>query len=499
MLARGVAYLVGRLTSPPCVNGLGQVVDEPADGAPCERGIRDFAPVRDLHIGVITSSLGAYGADVCNTVEDENDRGRLVSRRPGGAGDVSTYEDLGFLAWDPDQRLNPPGEDDFERLAERIDDLVLGVGGNGCGFEAPLEAMYRFLIDPLPYEDIDVFQGQTIPQGFDFELLDMREAFLRPDSALAIIVVSDEDDCSVNANNTRALLVGSPEPMWRGRAECATDPEDPCCASCRGGTPAGCPEDPTCGLMTPDEDPLNLRCFDQKRRFGVDYLHPIDRYVTGLSERSIVDRSGEVQTNPLFVGSRSPSMIAFTVITGVPWQDISISPQSPGAGFLPTSDIPWARILGSPPEDPLMIPSRDPRSGTHPVTGDELAMPGGAAPLANPINGHEHDIQDELQFACVYELEEPVLCSDGSCECAVTGNDNPVCQQEDGSYTETQRYGRATPATRQLALARELDSISAVASICTAPVFDADSPAFAYRPAVDATLRTLRRSLVKAP
>lgn len=497
-LARTVPYLLDRILSPPCVNGLGQIVDTPPADTPCERGIRDFAPVRDVHIGVISSSLGAYGADgICTTDPQEDDRGWLLTRDDVG-GSVSTYQGLGFLAWDPDQQAAPPGLADGDVLEDRLMRIVLGVGARGCGFEAPLEAMYRFLIDPIPYEDIDVFDFQTVPQGFDFTLLDMRESFLRPDSAVLIVVVSDEDDCSIRPNGD-ALLVGSSNTMWRGRAVCAENPDDPCCASCQDAPPPGCPDDPTCGLLTTAEDPLNLRCFDQKRRFGVDYLHPVARYVEGLTERQIVDRTGEVQPNPLFAGSRSPSMVTLGFITGVPWQDISISPESPGAGFLAATDIPWGRVLGeggTPPEDPLMVPSRAPRAGTHPVTGEAVAPPGGGH-LENAINGHEHDLPDELQFACIYELEEPVACVDASCECAVVGSLNPVCQQENGNYATTQRFGRATPATRQLALARELDTISAVASICAAPVFAEENPAFAYKPAVDAMMRTLRRSLIK--
>ena len=145
-----------------------------------------------------------------------------------------------------------------------------------------------------------------------------------------------------------------------------------------------------------------------------------------------------------------------------------------------------------------MIPSREPRTGTHPVTEDPVAPPESAAPLTNPINGHEHLLSDDLQFACIYPLEVPDPCLNITCECpGAAAGFNPVCQQDDGTYAQLQRFGRATPGTRQLELVRALPSRSALASICTAPVFEPANPAFAYRPAVDAMLRTLRKSLVK--
>ena len=84
-------------------------------------------------------------------------------------------------------------------------------------------------------------------------------------------------------------------------------PNDPCCASCGQQTPAGCPEDPTCleangalATLTNLEDPPNLRCFDQKRRFGIDYLYPVDRYIGALTQATIPNREGLLVPNPIF-------------------------------------------------------------------------------------------------------------------------------------------------------------------------------------------------------
>ena len=59
LLAGTVPYLLGRLARPACVNGLGNVVaTTPAPTDPCPDGQREFPPVTDMHVGVISTSLG---------------------------------------------------------------------------------------------------------------------------------------------------------------------------------------------------------------------------------------------------------------------------------------------------------------------------------------------------------------------------------------------------------------------------------------------------------
>jgi hypothetical protein len=506
-LAATIPYFLDRLTEPVCVNGLGQVVERPPPGQPCSVGLRDFEPLRDIHIGVLSTSLGGHGADTCspaspNFDEQQNDDAQLLERG-GGGGQIPTYLGLGFLAWDPDQEANPPGDSDPAGFEAKLLEIVTGVGGRGCGFEAPLEAFYRFLIDPMPYAQITREGNDATLVGVDQPLLEQRAAFLRPDSALLIVLVSDEDDCSIRDGGQYFFAAesgGGNYHLPKPRSVCATDPDDACCASC-GQSADGCPPDPTCGgSLSEAEDPINLRCFDNKRRFGIDFLQPIARYVEGLTERSIADREGNVSDNPLFTGSRSKSMVVLAAIAGVPWQDIAHSDTNIGAGFTPPTEIRWQRVLGASPEDPLMQPSRTPRSGENPVTGDPLAGIGSPSPQENPINGHEHLLPTELQFACTYPLAQPISCAaDEGCECfgATSAEANPVCQLDDGTYSSLQRFGRATPAPRQLTLVRELATTSVLASICTTDESDPDATSFAYRPAVDAILRTLRRSLVK--
>src|SRR5262245_16436896 len=66
LFADTVPYLLDRLARPPCVNGLGNVVANPPNPTdPCPVGERDFSPVTDFRVAVISTSLGGHGADLC--------------------------------------------------------------------------------------------------------------------------------------------------------------------------------------------------------------------------------------------------------------------------------------------------------------------------------------------------------------------------------------------------------------------------------------------------
>ncbi|MEO7328447.1 MAG: hypothetical protein ABI193_07715 [Minicystis sp.] len=519
LLADTIPYLVDRLTHPACVNGLGNVLTTPPDpSAPCPTGVRDFPPITDLQLGVISTSLGGHGADICapassNFNPTQNDAAHLLARTPGG-GAAPTYQNQGFLAWDPAQKQIPPGELDAGALGLRFGAMVKGVGESGCGFESQLESFYRFLIDPDPYQQIPVIDGKATPTGTDTLLLQQRADFLRPDSALVILLLTDENDCSTREGGQFYLSNqgGSPtdpkQPFHlpRARSECAQSPDDPCCASCGQVTPKGCAPsaaDPTCQLGPTDgsSDPINLRCFDQKRRFGIDFLYPMSRYVDGLGQPMIAARDGSLVPNPIFAGNRSPNLVLFGAIVGVPWQDIASDPKSLATGFVPPHELDWALLLGdpatgAPPGDPLMIPAIEPRSGVNPPTQSPLAPPDAPSANANPINGHERliPLKDDLQYACTFPRPTPKDCGAGACECQGDGvATNPICQQPDGSYAPIERAARALPGVRELQLVQALGERAALGSVCAPIVDNPQQVTFGYRPAVDALLRTLRR------
>jgi hypothetical protein len=96
---------LARLTNPLCVDGNHQpVATQPASATlPCVTGTREFT-ANDIHIGVVSTSLGAHGGSVCaapaagDTNATLDDRGELLGKlRPG----LASWQNSGFLSWDP--------------------------------------------------------------------------------------------------------------------------------------------------------------------------------------------------------------------------------------------------------------------------------------------------------------------------------------------------------------------------------------------------------------
>jgi hypothetical protein len=542
VIALALTDLVQSLVNPPCLNAsLEPIENQPESGLdPCPAGsVRAYEAVNDIHIGVVSSSIGGHGSDSCPDQENgtcvpapnftNNDKGHLLDRVDAcGGGSVPTYQGFGFLAWDPTAKLTPPGESDRDVLAQSFKEIVLGAGQIGCGYEAPMESWYRFLVDPEPYQSISVIENKAQPEGLDQTVLDQRAAFLRPDSLLAIVMLSDENDCSTKefgqfffANQLKNSN-GTPFHLPRARAICATDPNNECCRSC-GQDPGGCPDDPTCydgGMPMPggavlalsdDEDQSNLRCFDQKRRFGIDFLNPVDRYIQALTSTMVPNRIGELVQNPIFAGGRDPRLVVLAGIIGVPWQDIARDKADLTQGYknadeLATADnagkTTWDIILGDPaayvpPLDPLMIESVQKRAGTNPITGDAIAT--AQAPLANPINGHDYTIaaNDDLQYACIFELPEARDCEDQahiSCDCKDPANDSPICATNPNSGEKTlQTHAKAYPGTRQLSVIKGVDGV--VSSVCPAQLTDNATSDFGYRPAMRSLIERLQTRL----
>ncbi|MEZ4315469.1 MAG: hypothetical protein R3F14_46215 [Polyangiaceae bacterium] len=553
LLALAVPDLVEGLVNPPCEDANGAPVTPLPEGplAPCPKGSRrPFDPVLDIHVGVITTSLGGFGSDVCKGTspgkESENDKAHLVFRSDAASpNDLPTYEGKGFLAWDPDQKLAPNGEADLEvdtgadandtALLPSLRDMITGVGDQGCGFESQLESWYRFLADPEPPVSYEVSSGgKAVPTGLDKELLAQRAAFLRHDSLLAIVLLTDEDDCSVKDDGFSYVSFrqktesGGQYLLPRARAVCETNPQDPCCYSCGTGPKQGadgneCPADPTCtgpdgklAYLTPDEDRINLRCWDQKRRFGIDFLQPIERYKRALTEPTIVNRDGAEVPNPLFTKAdaalpgniRTSNMVVLTAIAGVPWQDIAVDPTDLTKGIKTAEELdvagpggltPWDMILGDPdkgvpPADPLMIPSVKQRTGVHPVTGEPVATED--TPLQNSINGHDYPVGDDLQYACIFDLPEAIPCDPAAGTCSDPDASPVYNPPYDAAPTEQVRAG-ARPGKRILSLLRDTGSQGVVGSACPAQVKDGDAADFGYRPAITAALTRLR-SLISA-
>jgi hypothetical protein len=81
----------------------------------------------------------------------------------------------------------------------KFTEMVRSSGEHGCGYEASLEAWYRFLIDPEPPSSVSVPAGSatSVVGPVDTTVLAQRQAFLRADSLVAIVMLTDENDCSI--------------------------------------------------------------------------------------------------------------------------------------------------------------------------------------------------------------------------------------------------------------------------------------------------------------
>ena len=219
-------------------------------GKACAAGTApEFSPITDIHIGIVTSSLGDHGASnfggkgtppfgPCPLTDPNgggactaggnptmNDMGHLVDRTsalPGACNPAPVagmYNNLAFLAWDPNGADKPAGQalegaisavagTAGTGLLGSLQAMVNGVGQIGCGYESQIEGWYRFLIEPEPWTSIAIPNPSSLGNAefcypgapgscIDYALLQQRAEFLRPDSLVAIIGVTDENDTSL--------------------------------------------------------------------------------------------------------------------------------------------------------------------------------------------------------------------------------------------------------------------------------------------------------------
>jgi hypothetical protein len=536
LFAEALPELIERLVNPRCVDSQGNVVSKPASpSAACPSGSqRELKPVRDLHIGAITSSLGSHGAsvsDVCGRPGDDDHAYLLPLIREG----VPSYDDRGYLKWDPDGLAQPPGESDSQALAEAVRVMVESAGENGCGYEAQLESVYRFLVDPEPYESVERAPDSSLASkvGVDEEVLRQRSGFLRPDSSVVVLMLTDENDCSIVDEGYGWLIARAPSPgkvanMYRSTSQCLSDPNDPCCQSCGEGVEnAGCPplaNDSEClegKTLADEDDSLNLRCWEQKRRFGFDLLYPTARYVSGFGGGKVPARDGTLVANPLFRRggtTRDPSLFTFAVLGGMPWQDVATTAslstdtlQLLTAAQLETQGR-WPLLIGDvasnvPPQDPFMRESVDERSGKNPLTNERVVAASSQDPDANSINGHEHETFGwDLQYACTFDLPEPIVCDESAlqagvgCDCfedELAGN-RAICNPPGGGAPTTTQYrGKAYPALRELRVARELGRRTVVSSVCSRNTADEERDDYGYRPNFEAIGQRVADTLEK--
>ncbi len=525
-LAAGLPELLRSFAQPDCQDANGVVVlrhgatgvnEDPSGRYGCPEGSRPpFAPIVDIHVGVVSSDMGSQGSDQCT---EKSDKGNLVKRAKDARGkdvQIAPIEPAGFLAWYPpsDRHGKNPAPSgayaDLDRLGDAAAALVRGVGEHGCANAAPLESLYHFLSDPAPYTAVQVDGGVATFKGIDNDVLKQRHDFLRPDSIMAVVLATDADDASLDPGSyggrgyafgsavfpatspwagdparTRPLSLGGGTTAPRATGACAEDPASAACASCvRPCRPGSLCLDitPACNppYFAPEDDALPVRFHRMKARYGVEPRFPVARYVSGL--RSRVLGAGACR-NPLF--AKSLPVSAEPVVGGLLLASDENGPMKddrgntvdvcdlPGGARRPEdvlvlviagvpadlapdddAEVSWARVLGR-------DPSRFDESGLDPRMAASTQPRARRPDDGDPPDWHTGLIS--LQYACTFPLTpdrvEPYRSS-ADYPCA-DGSRAPLC---DGERNRVR--GRAFPSPRPLWLAKELGARARIASAC---------------------------------
>jgi hypothetical protein len=166
-----------------------------------------FPPVTDLHVGVVTSDMGIPGVNFgpgtgCDSTNGDDGVLQHAGHGPGCDADYPAF--LAYSAADGS---------DAEKLANDFA-CIASVGTGGCGFEQQLEAPLKALwpsvyldsagkpLNPNPISFLSTEPAGSLGHGDVPAAEGGNAGFLRTDpneglSLIAIVVVTDEEDCSV--------------------------------------------------------------------------------------------------------------------------------------------------------------------------------------------------------------------------------------------------------------------------------------------------------------
>jgi hypothetical protein len=525
----------------------------------------EFPPVHDLHVAIVSSSMGGGGSpDLCAPIDasdstHQDDHGWLLNRTttntPVANANPVTPPGGNFLAWlPPSDPKNagkaPPNVTPYTtsstQLVSDFQSLVSGVQQHGCGLEAQLESWYHFLVQPDPWQSVALGDGNRASyQGVDSALLKMRHDFLRPDSLVAIIQLTDEEDSWSDpmwaggfgwVARTQSFP-GGPDSAGtgpRGTHECDTNPNDPDCTSCafaaadpsaKKASGALIKDDPSCtscpagvnnckpGWYVSAQskpaiaaaDGLNVRYSEQlmKRRYGFDSQHNVQRYIDGLRSTTVPDRDHESHdhdnyapqrncTNPLFAidlpdGSDTSPDTLCKLKSVRPPDHVFYALIGGVPNDLVDGNPQWSKILGA-----------DPEHGD--TTGIDPRMIESMAPRAG-VQGEWNTLSSsafiDYQYACTFDLPKQRVCApgDSSCDCQGAADGPPLCSSA-GSTTQVK--GKAYPTIRELRVAKGLGDQAVVASLCAKVVSGSTSdPSYGYNPAMQAIVSRLKKQLAQ--
>jgi len=225
-------------------------------------GQEDFPPIAELHLGVVSSDLGIVGItsiDKCVGLGDDG----ILENTPAATATGCKTEYPRFLTFaagvhDPVEVAN-----DFACIAT--------LGTAGCGFEQQLETTLKALWPSS--DDRITFIGD--PQGFGTKGHGDTEnaGFLRPSSGadtslLAVVMVTDEDDCS--SSDLSHFVPGN---------------------------------------LLPPENPLAMQGLNVRCHLNPQNKFPIQRYVEGLR----------------WLRPDSENLVVFGAITGIPTNLVNAS------------------------------------------------------------------------------------------------------------------------------------------------------------------------------
>jgi hypothetical protein len=214
-------------------------------------------------------------------------------------------------------------------------------------------------------------------------------------------------------------------------------------------------------------------------------------------------------TNPLFAAklprepgdelcalprsTRSPDLIFFAVVGGVPNELLHFNPADPEASRI--SDGDWIKILGRDPRnfnyegiDPHMVQSVAPRPGLA-APSDQRGQNGN-----DPIHGREWNTnKEDLQYACTFNLPTPRQCQpdDNSCDCGVASKNPPLCAATGNQQIKAKAY----PTIREFQVVRAVGDQGVIASLCPIQLSNPAAPDYGYKPAVAAIIDRLKNAL----
>jgi len=492
--------------------------------------------VADMHVGVITSSLGSHGTSACAveiTNRSNNDRGHLLPRSGEPAAGTKGWDfatanasattpsidcpatvTASPLSWvfkpeaDPSAQFkgHPGGATQLETATSCV---VASAKEQGCGYEETWEAMYHFLVDPAPYGKAEVkctfgISGDACGSnkievtGLDEELLAQRKAFLRPDSLLAVIVLSDENDASLKPAGLNWLPWGYGKgSMQRGWAACDSVPDDfepetaadlvrlhdelKCWSCFEKNTDPNCTVKWATDPLNNDVDGRNLRAMRQTNRYGYNFLWGRQRYVDAFTKGQVLGSDNKLAPNPVFAGGmRTQDLIVVATIVGVPRKLVANADGTPKE--LTPAD--WDLIQGPVGKrDPQMFEQIQPRTQAGPDGKTIPKYAGDRTINYSPTeggNGGDRNIADgdDLQYACIEERSAPGANND--CDGTEPEKRNPLC-----AAGGTQPFFKAYPGLRHLRIAKDLGISGFVASIC----------AKSYAPAIKGITDKLKAAL----